>query len=84
MITNPNTLKISVLFNPKTKQWVARRKVLTPHLADDGISRDNQYGYGESLMDAVDAIVTQTSRLASRIMCKAITPGRHIHTIKMD
>lgn len=83
MITNPNTLKIAVHFNPRSNQWIARHKVLTPHKADDGISRDHQYGYGTSLMEAVDNVITLTGNMATKLMCKAVTPSKHIHTIRM-
>jgi hypothetical protein len=84
MIINPETLKIAVRFNPDAKQWIARHTNVVQLAGNPNLFREHQYGQGESLMEAVDAVVFQASKLATKVLCKVMTPSRKIHTIKLD
>ena len=84
MITNPNTLRIAVRFNPANQQWIARHTKLVEFKANGRITRDHQYGYGTSLMEAVDNVIALAGQMATRMMCKVVTPSRHIHTVQVN
>ena len=83
MNVNTNTLRVSVHFNPKSNQWIARKANFIPHKTGEGVRRENIYGYGNNLMEAVDGVIEAAGHLATRIMCKVITPAKHIHTIHL-
>ena len=83
MNVNTNTLRISVHFNPTSKQWIARKANFIPHKTGEGFLRENIYGYGENLMDAVDNVINTAGHLATRLICKVVTPGKHIHTLRL-
>jgi len=84
MSKKTNTLRIAVHFNPESKQWIARHSKRTPHQANEGMFRDNQYGYGNSLMEAVDEVISLSGSMATKLMCKVITPSKHIHTVHLS
>jgi hypothetical protein len=77
------TLNIAAHYNTETKQWIVRKKVLHHHLTGDGIYRDNQYGYGEKLVDALDEVLAQATTAPALLVCKVIMPGRRIHTLRI-
>jgi hypothetical protein len=82
--TSDSTIRLAGRFNQAEKQWVVRQQNRIPHQADGSSHRENQYGYGATLMDALDDIVTNTSRHASKLLCKVMLPNGHIHTVKLD
>lgn len=77
-------MHLAARYNPDQKTWSVRKKVRTPHKTGDGVFRENLYGYGATIVEAIDDLMKTTTLTFSKIVCKAITPSKHIFTFRIN
>lgn len=70
-------MNIAAYFNTATGQWVARRKVITPHMAGDGAYRENVYGYGKELVDCLDDLASKITTNVKSLVCRVRLHNKH-------
>ena len=77
------TLRVAAYFNNETGNWVARQKQVTPHRSGGGYNRNNVYGYGVTLMEALDDLLTQTTHGLQKLICRVALPGHRMQKVNI-